>query len=63
MDWSDAKDECISNHSRDASNVLIKEQQKEKSHDEKRHLGSREEDLVDDGEINGSNEAPPTKTT
>lgn len=55
VEWSEKGDSYISNGSEDASKVLIRESNREKKH----RNSDRDEDLADDGEINGSNEVAP----
>jgi hypothetical protein len=56
-EWNESVDTYISDDSSEASQILIKEADKEA----KAHSSDREDDLADDGVINGSNEVKPGK--
>lgn len=58
MEWSAKEDKYIPDDVSVASNVIKKEERREAAKGEYR--SSRQEDLEDDGKVNGSNEAPPT---
>ncbi|CCG83144.1 Putative uncharacterized protein [Taphrina deformans PYCC 5710] len=57
-DWNESVDSYISNNSSDASEILIKAANKEAK---SRRGSDKEDDLADDGVINGSNEVKPGK--
>ncbi|ORY78953.1 hypothetical protein BCR37DRAFT_381821 [Protomyces lactucae-debilis] len=58
VDWAEKDDAYISNRHVQATKVLMKEAKREEDRLKKRPKTSRQEDLEDDGIINGSNENP-----